>query len=344
VDQKKGSPAEKKELTGTHFELTLGKVKEVHSGVYIDGGDMPKLAEEKRKEVNAPEGVATVFHIDLPLKKQYDEGQIGELAGILETLIASVPWNQIPLPIYHSHSVDIVNGEAADSKALRVTIFSQMDVQETMAGLMGQQDGGTPLKDVGQGSCKFELPIGLADLKDPNFRLTTDKMAFRLQADGKVNIQTLQAAKEAIAQMNPMRAFVQSIRNASAQFIKGFDLTFNLAELQELIENVPDYVPQGGPAVGPGARRGRGGVQPPSGMQQIKLGLQQFAAIPIPDIVGQMLAQAPALAQGAGQGPLYEAVRNNVVGIGRIHLQANDFVLRVGFKGLDVIQLLPPLN
>jgi len=281
--------------------------------------------------------------MDFPLKPNYDESQIGELAGILETLIASVPWNQIPLPIYHSHNVDIVNGEAANTKALRVTLFSQMDVQEAMAGMLNQPDGGTPLKDTGSGDFKLEFPVGVSDLKDPAFRLTPDKLSFRLVADGKINMRSLESAKEALAQMNPMRAYIQGMRNATAVFMKGFDLTFNFADLGELIKDVPDFQMPPPGAGGPARLRAHRGVQP-SGLQNMKHGLDQLASLPVAQTLTNILSQLPPIIQQTGQAPLYEAVRNNIIGLGKIHLQANDFVLRFGIKGLDVIQLLPALN
>jgi len=262
-------------------------------------------------------------------------------------LISSVPWNAVPLPVYHSHSVDIVNGETADSKALRVTLFSQMNVQEAMAGITGQPDGGVPLRDLGRGTAKFEIPFSVSDLTDPAFRLTADKLKFKIEADGKVNVSALEAAKEAIAQMNPMRAFVQSVHNAGAQFFRGFDLTLNFGEIAELMRDVPDFVPPpAAPAVGGPARLRvrRGPNAQPSGMQQMKMGLNMIAGAPIAEEIARAIAPVAGLVQQSGQTALYEAVRNNVIGLGRIHVQAHDMVLRIGFKGLDVIQLLPPLN
>jgi hypothetical protein len=128
------------------FALTLGKFGDAKAGVYVSTGDDVTAAQAKREEVSAPDGVPTLIHVDLPLKAGFDEGQIGELSGIIEALISAVPWNQIPLPIYHSHAVDIVDGEQKDTKALRVTLFSSLDMQDLASGLMGQDAGGQPLK------------------------------------------------------------------------------------------------------------------------------------------------------------------------------------------------------
>jgi len=254
--------------------------------------------------------------------------------------------------------VDLVDGEQPNTKALRICLFSAVDLQDLAAGVMGQE-GGQPLKDYGVGSMKIELPFGVADLKDPGFRFSAENLKFRMISEGDVDRNMLAQSQDVIAQMSPQRAWIQSMRNAFALWMQGFDLTLNFAELTDLVAQTPDFAPDqivaaaAAPAPAPDAvgRRRRGGrpgggagAGPrPTHLQQLKKGLADAAEAPVSMLLEQVLMQLPMLVAQVGQGPLYTAVRNNVLGLGRIQLVAHDYVLKLGFKGLDFGLLLPAM-
>ncbi len=169
----------------------------------------------------------------------------------------------------------------------------------------------------------------------------------------------LAQSQDAVMQMAPQRAWVQGMRNAMAQFMKGFDLTLNFSDLSELVKGVPAFDPAAQapvPPVQPGAmaRRARPPVRPrPTGLQQLKMGLDQAAEVPVAAMLEQVLQQLPPMIAATGQGALYEAFRNNIVGIGRVHLQAHDYIFKLGFKGtphpphpitLPYVRLIPALT
>ncbi len=336
--------------------FTLGKFGDAKSGIYLQTGEDQVTAAAKREETKCPDGVPTFLYIDLPLKDGFDEGQIGELSGTLEALISAIPWQAIPLPVYNSHTVDIVDGEKPNTKALRIAVFSTIDIQDLAAGIMGQA-GGQPLRDAGSGKVKIELPFGLTDLKDPAFHFSPENLKIRIISEGDFDRRVLAQSEDALSQMSPQRAWVQQMRITTAAFMKGFDLTMNFASLDDLVKNVPDFVddqppqPQALPAPGAPvagdamARRAR--RQPPrrrpSPLQALKAGLEQLSQMPVGAMLDSGLQQLPPLIAASGQAALYEAFRNNITGLGRIHLQSQDYIFKLGFNGLDFGGLLPPL-
>jgi len=344
----------------SNFSMSMGKFGAAKMGIYLDTGENQPVAQAKRDEVSCPEGVPTLIHVDFQLKEGFDDQAVGELAGSLDAIINAIPFAQIPINLYHSHTVDVVNAEKG--KALRITLFSPMDLQDLMAGIAGQQQGGASLKDAGRGHAKFEFPFDLSDLKDPAFRFTTANMKFRIHSEGELDRRLLAQNEADIAQMSPGRAWVQSMRNAFATALRGFELSLHFADLGEFTSAIPDFAvaapqhdqPQrGGPArlrVHRG-HRGAGGEEgllahhapqaPPSDGQSFKMALAQAAQAPISQFIEMGLAQVPMMAAAMGQQALYDGVRNNIVGLARIHVQAHDFVFRVNFKGLDFAQLLP---
>ena len=340
----------------SNFALTLGKFGEAKAGIYFSTGENAEQAAALRQSANVPDGTPTFVFADFALKDGFDEGQIGELSGIIEALISAVPWQQIPLPVYSAHNVDIVDGEQPNTKALRVALFSGVDLQDLAAGVMNQ-NGGQPLKDVGKGSMRIELPFSVADLKDPAFRFSADKLKFRLTSEGDIDRNVLAQSQEIVAQMSPQRAWVQNMRNATAQFMKGFDLTLNFAELTDLVAAVPDFDPvaaqqlqqqQQAQQQQAMERRVRHPIRPrppqPTPLQALKAGLAQAEEFPVAMALDQVLSQLPMLVAQVGQGALYEAVRNNIAGLSRVQVVAHDYTIKLAFKGLDFGQLLPPLN
>jgi hypothetical protein len=88
------------------FNLTLGlgTFDKAKSGIYIDGAQNTTAVAELRTEVSCPKEVNFFAVAEFGLKSGYSDEQVGELAGIIDTLVGSIPWNKLPIQAYHSHS------------------------------------------------------------------------------------------------------------------------------------------------------------------------------------------------------------------------------------------------
>ena len=56
--------------------------------------------------MNCPDGINLFAHIDLGVKDGAEESKVGELIGALDTIFQAVPWQQLPMQIYNSHTGD----------------------------------------------------------------------------------------------------------------------------------------------------------------------------------------------------------------------------------------------
>jgi len=277
---------------------------------------------------------------------------------VIDLLIRNVPWQAMPVQLYHSHNVDVVDAEETDRKALRITLFSPVNLSDVAAGMVGQQQGGPQLKDVFKGTAKFEIPFAVSDLKSADFKFSAENMQFRFQTQGEIDRRVLEASKEVLDQMSPQRKWMQQFRVAMAKSLHSLDFTMNFCDLGELVAQVPAWIaPPMAPqqqmiAPGGGARRARLGVQHmgggyqqrPQGIQAMKIGLEQLWNAPIGAILAQQLLQLPMLAEQMGQGPTYAAVQKNIIGLSKVHLQHNDNITKFTFKGLDFVALLPDVG
>jgi hypothetical protein len=325
----------KKKQTEQHmfnFLLSVGKFDKAKGGIYIDSSGDSVAAKTYREEIDCPSGVTLFAFVDFPLKKDFNEEEVGELAGALSAILDALPYKSVPVPIYHSHNVDIADIED-DQKALRVKFFSSLNPEEMFGQLMqGQGIRDAPkLTDVLKGSFKMEVPFSLTDVTDPKFRFTTDKMKIKLQSCVDVDRRLESKAKQIINSLPPSLKYTMQVRLAVASFFRGVDFTFNFSDVESFFKDVA------GPTV---AHHG-----PPRGpsLLDVKEMVTEVSGSDVSGVLPSLLAPAPVLANQAGQGQLYEQARKNLLGLRTIHIQVGDTITRFRFVGLDFFPLFPPL-
>jgi len=299
-----------------NLSLGVGNFQQAKASIAISLGENVELAAASRTAVSAPAESKFFLYVDLALQENFDESKVGELCGMIDALINTVPWNAFPVPVYASHSVDVA--EVSGKKFLRITIFSAFDPEELVAPFLAASP--TPLKvsEVLSGNIKLELPFSLGDIKNPNFRFNPEVLKARLNVSVDVN-RKLKAVFQAMGQQPQFPKQVQLA--ALAFFVKGVDLGVTFAGIEELLANIPD------------------GARNPSG--EMKAALSQVFEAPIGAMIGPMVGQLPELAQSVGQKALYDNVKASVVGLSTVHVQLGNFVVQVKLDGINFLSLLP---
>lgn len=226
---------------GFTFNLSLGDFREAKLSITAKAEENREAAAALLAQLNAPDDTSGLFFIDFALRGDADEGKLGELVGILDSAINSVPWAEFPIPVYNSHNVDVIDAPDG-SKLLRIAFFSSLDPNEILAmfnvpGALEKSD--ERMMDPHKFDFKFELPFSLSDFQDPEFKLTPDKITARLTSSVKLDSSILQQAEGVIETLPKKLRNAMQARLALAQFMRASDVTFKFASLAELLEKVP---------------------------------------------------------------------------------------------------------
>jgi len=301
-----------------NIALNVGEFKDVGAGIYVDIGSNPKLAEQLKGDVSTPDGVELFAYIDFGVKKDADDSVLGELVGVLEMLLKTIPFQKFPGGVYHSHTVDVAENEDK-KKVLRFTIFSKVDPQKMISPMIEGSGVALNPSEIISGNVKLELPFAIDDVKD-KFRLNSDNLKLRFSTVFDVN-RKLKDVLVAMKDHMPPEARMSIL----AFFVKGIEVAVNFANIGDLVKNIPEE--QAGPY-------GR-----PSPGMELKGALAKLAQMDI----GAMLpvGLAPVMAAKMGQESLYSSVKSTLTGLNRVHIQNHDLVIRVNLKGFDVVNLLP---
>jgi hypothetical protein len=311
-----------KDMKLLNLGVNVGEFKDAKAGVYLDVGENEALAKATRDALSCPDGVNFFAYVDFALKDGAEESKLGELAGALEAIMSAVPWQQMPMQVYHSHNVDVANSDG--KKVLRVTVFSSFDPEELARPMLEASNTELKTSQILSASVKVETPFALDDLKEPQFRFTPENMKARLAVALDVN-RKLKDALQGLVQMMPPEARLSIL----GFFVKGVDINVNFANLDDFLKTIPED------AAGPGGHRHR------SPGAEIKEAIGQLANLPIADMIPQMTGMLPQLAQSAGQKPLYDLVKANVLGLRRVHIQMHELVARINLRGMDFVTMFP---
>jgi len=314
VDAKDAKDAKEQKLLNLQFGV--GQFGDAKAGVYLDIGANDAVAKQTKSDISCPDGVNFFTFVDFALKDGFDEAKVGELAGALDAIMNAVPWQQLPMQVYHSHSVDVATSDS--KKVLRIALFSSFDPDELAAPMLQASQTDLKTSQILSGSVKLEFPFEIGSLKEPQFRLTPDNLKGRLAIQLDVN-RKLKDALQGLIQMMPPEARLSIL----GFFVKGIDINVQFANLTDFLKTIPD---------GQG-RRGPG--------QELRQALNELAGIPIADMLPQVMGAVPAIAQQAGQKALYDLAKANILGLRRVHVQMHDLVVRINLKGVDFMPLFP---
>jgi len=253
---------------------------------------------------------------------------------MLSTVLDGLPYNSLPVPIYHSHNVDVADIEDGQ-KALRVKFFSSLDPEQMFGQLLqGQGIKDAPkLTDVLKGGFKVEVPFSITDATDKSFRFTSDQLKIKVQSVVDVDRRLEEKAKQLINSLPANLKQTMQMRLAMASFFRGVDFTFNFSDMDTFFK---DTAFSSGTTTGP-----RGTSTTPS-LSDIKSLVDEFSQTDVSAALPVLLQKVPLLAQQAGQTQPYEQARKNLLGLRTIHIQIGDSILKFRFVGLDVLPLLPP--
>jgi len=305
-----------KDMKLLNLQFAVGQFGDAKAGVYLDVGPNEALAKSTKETVSCPDGVNFFTYIDLALRDGFDEAKVGELAGALDGIMNAVPWQQLPMQVYQSHSVDVVTAEG--KKVLRIALFSSFDPEELAAPMLQASQTDLKTSQILTGAIKLEFPFEVGSLKEPQFRLTPDNLKGRLGVQLDIN-RKLKDAMQGLLQMMPPEARLSIL----GFFVKGIDVNVQFANLTDFLKTIPD---------GQG-RRGPG--------QELRQAINELGQIPIADMLPQVTAAVPAIAAQAGQKALYDSAKANLLGVRRVHVQMHDMVLRINLKGIDFMPLFP---
>ena len=113
------------------------------------------------------------------------EMDVGELCGMIEVVLDALPFDKLPLPVYHSHTVDVAEDEN-EVQRIRITFFSTPRYQEFVDKFLGS---GTTLPDSWLSfSSKLELPYALSDFTENlDKAMELEKVGFNLEAETILN-------------------------------------------------------------------------------------------------------------------------------------------------------------
>jgi len=314
----KASPVDAKEQKLLNLQFGVGQFGDAKAGVYLDIGANDAVAKQTKSDISCPDGVNFFTFVDFALKDGFDEAKVGELAGALDAIMNAVPWQQLPMQVYHSHSVDVATADS--KKVLRIALFSSFDPDELAAPMLQASQTDLKTSQILSGSVKLEFPFEVSALKEPQFRLTPDNLKGRLAVQLDVN-RKLKDALQGLIQMMPPEARLSIL----GFFVKGIDINVQFANLTDFLKTIPDGQAQG--------RRGPG--------QELRQVLNELAGIPIADMLPQVMGAVPAIAQQAGQKALYDLAKANILGLRRVHVQMHDLVVRINLKGIDFMPLFP---
>jgi len=323
-DSPKDSAKDAKDGKLLNLQFAVGQFNDAKAGVYFDINENAALAKSSKESVKCPDGVNFFSYIDFALRDGFSEDKVGELLGALDAIMNAVPWQQMPMQVYNSHSVDVADADG--KKVLRISLFSSFDPDELAQPMLQASQTDLKTSQIISGSVKLELPVGLADVTNSNFRLVPENMKGRIAVALDVN-RKLKDALQGLINMMPPEARLSIL----GFFVKGIDVNVQFANLTDFLKSIPDEQPQGG---GGGYRRRSPG-------QEMKAGIAELANVPIAEMLPQLTGQLPQLAQGAGQKPLYDLFKANVLGLRRVHIQMHDLVARIDLKGLDFVALFP---
>jgi len=170
--------------------------------------------------------------------------QVAELAGMIDVIINGIPFNKAPIPVYHSHNVDIVDAENGKDKVLRVAFFSKLDPEamfsEVMMGGSGmsgtkQTNSGIRLRDLLKGRMSLKAPFALKELRDSRFRFNSSTMQGKFHANFDVDRGS--SAQELVDKLPDNMKYTMNARLAIAKFLGGLDFTLNFSDIDSLVNN-----------------------------------------------------------------------------------------------------------
>jgi len=291
--------------------------------LYLDIAEQIEVAKSTKEALSCPDGVNFFAFVDFALKDGFDEAKVGELCGALDAIMNAVPWNQMPMQVYHSHSVDIATADS--KKMLRLALFSVFDPEELAAPMLQASQTELRTSQVLSGRVALELPFALDDLKEPQFRFTTENLKARFNVSVDVN-RKLKDALQGLLQMMPPEARLSVL----AFFVKAIEVNINFANLSDFLKTIPDDPP----AVGGGYRRKSPG-------SELKNAINELSNMPIADMIPQLTGALPAIAAQTNQTALYDLVKGNILGLRKVHVQMHDLVATIKLKGVDFVPLFP---
>jgi len=326
ADHKSAAPAPAPKPAGSdgsakkfNMFFGLGQFQEAKSSIALEiFRDAAGVAAVK-EQVDCPAEVVAFAHVDFALRADADDMKIGELVGMVEVLLDSVPWNQLPMNLIHSHKVDMY--EADDGKKfLRVVIFSSGDPFTMLQNITGRPL--PPDQPFGKCSMRFELPFSLPEFaQDRQKTLEPTDLGFRFRFDSDFEPSVANMASEVVQRLPPSLLYETQLRIAFYKFTGMLDFTVKLGKVQELL----DYIPDDHPSLG-----------------KLKTSVDSFCGV----AVGQAIADAFEGLKGPAQAQreLYNAVRETVTGLSRIQVSLHSAVIRLDVNGLDFVSFLPALD
>lgn len=307
------------ERTMTKIHAGIGHFQEAKSSITISAFGDAQEAESVRQQVECPNDVTAFVHIDFELKADADDLQIGELCGMLEVVLDTIPFDQLPVKVHHSHKVDVHENEQGQ-KFLRVVLFSNVNAPHYME-LIGLRVDDHELF-ASKAKISLELLPSLTEfLNEPEKCLTLDMMKARFVAQVDLDATFEDKLNGLIDRLPEGMQDKLRLNLAMMEFLRKLDVGVQFTDLKDFVEHLPDAIPE---------------------CKSAKAKVEAITNIPI----GKTLKQ---LAEGVRETPihsqkeLYNNVLQTALGLSRIHFQFSTLIVRVDLKGLNFVPFLPQL-
>jgi len=306
-------------------------VKEVGLGVTLHTKSDPAAATALRTALSVPEGKVAFGYIDFATAPGADEAGLGELAGIIETILGTLGGGlneKAGIPVYHSSSCTLVKDKDGAS-VLRATFIADVNPVEMAAALTGQDPSlfnSSGLLDL---RVAFETPLTLALLRDPAFTLSPERIRARFSIDGSVNSGIDARINSLTTVVGPRKKAKAAIATAAAAaaFFKGLNIDIQTIGLDAFAAKFE------------GMNKGIG--------RKITEVATQAGGMPLNALLGPLAlnlrAQGTAMASAAEMRPLFDSFFRNIAGPKRIHIQLDTEEIGLSFTGLDVVALINAL-
>jgi len=284
-----------------------------------------------RRELEVPTGKNTFAFADVGIAAGADEGKLGELVGILEGLLTALGAalnEKAGIPLYHGHNVKVAK-DRDGSRVLRVAFFAEMNPTELAAAQLGRDPSVFSPAGLLDLRIALETPLSLALLKDDDARLSLDRLRGRFNIEGSVSANLDRRAREVVTGLPGMDEKKADLVAAGARFFKGLNVDLQTISLDELRTKF---------------------TTPFDDARQPHEALRQFGdmlpGIPLKAAIGgQLMALSGIVSEMPPEvQTIYSAVRANLTGPKRVHLQVEDAEFELSFVGFDIFQFAPPIG
>lgn len=289
-------------------------------------------ADALRAEVECPDGVVCFARLDLALREDADEMEVGELVGMVEVVLDALPWPE-GWPELQSHAVDVHEDAATGAESLRITFFAHADPAAfvaQMAGLLEPGEGDAAAAAAagaaadgswGDVDVTLELPHDLARYEaDRDSTVPLDEVGVRLALQSRLSSKMVTRAEAVVARLPPGAAFDLRRRLAAAEFFRAGELEVRFGSVSEVVSRLP----------------------PHTASHPVAEALLAAARQPVGRTLEALMGAARDAA--SSQAELYNTVRRTLAGVLSLHLQSKDNAVSVDVRGLDFVAFLPPLE